>query len=528
MNTDAKNRKIKGLFCPNNFFTVLLHPFFIAVNSIIAWFFTLYKSRILLWGRWGNYNCCKPDNSLNKFFYLTQWLNIDRYGLTGVSPFVGLGNHSLAKWFQISLFSSFLFANAGLVTILLGTVLWCLGNLVWVFQIQWQWVTLVTIVQLFSCLSYYLAFYGSNYNIIGWIWLPLSLYGVLNNEPLIVCGSFFCGSFGSITMVFSGSMLVMPYCLIFNRFDLLFALIPAYLKLLLHLCPMFFSGNLRIGLANTAKLIGLTKISVKYKRSPVILSSSSMYWLLLNIFACFCLWYFQASLILPVTSLALYLMNQNLIRFMDVQSCYILNIAAFSVAALTTPWSWPVLVAFFVLVNPFPRFLFGRNENDSMVRVPLLRPFDHSKLLRELDTFLKDVPQQARIIMAYSDPGENYSLIFDGYRVLNEPILYVASLKRIHLLPDWHAIAETNYDGAPNLWGRSIEEVKTNLRDWKADYAIIYTEGGMLFDQNWFDEFEVVASFDWAKWQDAFGQDSPWVGKLPPKWWLLVEKNEFA
>jgi hypothetical protein len=462
---------------------------------------------------------------MNKFFYLTQWLNLDRFGRDGKSPYVGLGEHSLAKWFHITMFSSFLFANAGFVTILCGTVFWALSHAVWLQQISWQWVGMVMFCHLFSCTSYFLAYYGTNYNMVGWLWLPLTLFGVINNDFFYTAIGFLGGSMGSVTMVVSGTLLIAPYCVINADYWLLLALLPAFLKLFTHILPMFAAGELWVGLKNTAKLIGMNKASAKYKRPVKLLSLSSLYYILLTLSGCLILWYKGANFLMPLTAIIIYLINQSLFRFMDVQSVYVLYVSAFASSVIINPWSWELLLAFVFILNPLPRFLIGRFEKDSLVRVPVFKPFDHSILIEKLDEFLAEVPKDSRVLMAFDDPGENYSLLFDGYRILNEPILFVASKNRIHLFPDWYSVAETNYQGAPSFWGRSIESVKRNMQYWQAKYVVIYTATETEPESEWFEEFFSVATFDWGEWKTLFAEDPPWREKVPPKWWLLALKN---
>ena len=59
------------------------------------------------------------------------------------------------------------------------------------------------------------------------------------------------------------------------------------------------------------------------------------------------------------------------------------------------------------------------------------------------------------IYFAFNDPDNRYSNIFDGYRVIHELTL-VAADKRGSDFSDWYAVEETNFEGAPQCWGRSV------------------------------------------------------------------------
>ena len=96
----------------------LLTPMFCAV----AWWRSLWAARVLLAGRWERFRGFHPQNALTAFFYANQWLNLSRYGADALSPVVGLGDYPLSRWFHLSMGSSCLYAQAGAVCTLLGTL----------------------------------------------------------------------------------------------------------------------------------------------------------------------------------------------------------------------------------------------------------------------------------------------------------------------------------------------------------------------------------------------------------------------
>jgi hypothetical protein len=104
--------------------------------------------------------------------------------------------------------------------------------------------------------------------------------------------------------------------------------------------------------------------------------------------------------------------------------------------------------------------------------------------------------------------------------------LQVACAKGVHLFPDWWAVAETNYEGAPQCWGRSTEEVISNCEIWNATHAIIYQESSSNLDEKWGKEFELISDFDWSRYQYLFRGVDLWSSKQPtPKWFLLRYKK---
>jgi hypothetical protein len=187
------------------------------------------------------------------------------------------------------------------------------------------------------------------------------------------------------------------------------------------------------------------------------------------------------------------------------------------------------LAAFVIVANPMPVFLglcsFERDR--TLVRTQTRRPFDHTRLQAGLDAFLRDVPAGSRILFAFSDPKGIYEQIFDGYRTLLELPQLVAASRGVHWFPDWHAVAETNYDGAPDFWGRSVEAVVHNARAWRATHVIVYHDSGESLPQAWAQAgLPELAAFDWADWQHELEGMPLWRSGQPPCWRLLTVPAE--
>ena len=137
---------------------------------------------------------------------------------------------------------------------------------------------------------------------------------------------------------------------------------------------------------------------------------------------------------------------------------------------------------------------------------------------------MRPVLKNNRIFISYKDPKNKYKNIFDGYRVIHELPLYVAAKKKLHLFPDWYAVAQTNYKGAPNIWGRKKEDVVKNCKLWTAKYAIIYQRSQTLVDKKWLKNFKLINELDWgSKYNKLILGDYFWE-RNPPRWFLLKLK----
>ena len=69
-------------------------------------------------------------------------------------------------------------------------------------------------------------------------------------------------------------------------------------------------------------------------------------------------------------------------------------------------------------------------------------------------------------------------------------------------MPDWRAVFELNYKGAPDFWGRDIDKVLTKAREW---YVIVHeAEDGVLIADWEGAGFRVLQAF---RWDEFVGND---------------------
>jgi len=505
----------------------LFYPIILLYRVPVAWIKTLAKSSILLDGRWSRYMGFHPRNSINSFFYRTQWLNIDRYGRTGISHEVGLGNFPLSRWFHLSNFSSYMYSKAGAVTTLVGVVVWGISHITWVTFSDPMWVVIITLTLVFSSTGYAMAFSRQNYNILGWVWLPVALFASLNSIWLLAVVAWLGASLGSITTVILGLPITLVLAVETGNPEVIFAVFPALFLLALHLRPLLvnqgdhFSSSVR----NIAKLIGAHSRGVRYKRHSMSFTLTNIYFLLIYIVSVLVLYSSLEKLpLLPVTALIIFLINQRFLRVADDQSVILLFVSVMGAYVLTQePNAWAFL-ALWIAVSPLPCFLgiSSSNLRDGLTNIVCHGPFDHGPIEESCNQFLSQVPAGSRVYFSFNDPDGHYESLFDGYRATIELPLYVASKRKVHLFPDWHAVSETNYPDAPSCWGRDVNDVLDNLDRWKAKYAIIYQDAQKTLDEKWTDRFTVIAEFDWSIFDESFRKTPLCSPDIPtPKFYLL-------
>ena len=506
---------------------LFFYPILVPLHVVAAWVKSLFASRILFWGQWSRYHGFHAKNALNNLFYRTQWINLNRYGRLSKSPILGVGNYSLSNWWFLSSFASYIYANAGAVTTLLSTLFWILSHLIWLQAAEWRLVLLVVAIVFFSSTAYLMAYALQNYQILGWMWMPIAFYGVLNDQLVVAALALCVGTLMGITTLFVSTILLLTHAIHLSNFGLLLVLLPAIFVFTFNFIPILKTGGLKSSLYMIGKIIGFVHIGVKYKRKSMKLDLFTLYFLIIYFSAISLIWIDTGALPLLLTVVyILIFFNQMLIRFADVQSLLILFIGVAAAEVLSSEGGWYALAGLFFAANPITIILDGISTNDrvSFIKPYEYEPFDTEPLLSAFRDFL-DVEPGSRILFAFDDPLGEYEKIFDGYRVLLEPPLTIAAEKSIHLFPDWYAVSQTNYVNAPTFWGRSFSEVNNNVKYWSADYFIIYQDSGTDIEPQWLSSFRVIKEFDWGHWVESLhGCRICSADKPIPKWWLLSRK----
>jgi len=503
----------------------LFYPILLVIRLPAAWASSLWASRSLLNGRWSRFMGFHPYNAINSFFYRTQWINLDRYGRAGVSPTIGLGAFPLRKWFHISLPANYFYSHAGALTTLVGTWVWVFSHFVWAEAAPVWWLIAVVFCLLFSSMAYAMAFARQNYQILGWMWFPLGLFFCAKGSLVLASMAWLAASLSGLTAVVFASVVVALSALVSANPMLPLVLLPTYAYTLLSLWPVLSSGGLAGPFQEIGKLIGLVHHQVRYDRGMKRLGVFTLYFLglyavstaLLSVAHRQWAW-------MPLLGMVLFLVNQRFVRIADEQSLLVLNCSLIASSALAGPPSVLAYLAVFLAFNPLAALLsvqrLGKTGGDGSIHV--FEPFDHGVIEAATQEFLAPVHPGEQVYFAFEDPAGQYFRIFDGYRALYELPLYLASLKGFRIFPDWYAVMETNYHGAPQCWGRTYKEVLDNCVRWKANFAVIYQESGTSLDPVWLQGFDCVTRLDWETYLPQFRGFEIWSSSAPvPQWFLL-------
>jgi hypothetical protein len=259
--------------------------------------------------------------------------------------------------------------------------------------------------------------------------------------------AWFAVGLSGITPVFFA--IPMVCALAFMSLDpwLLLVLLPALAHAASRFLPLLMAGGISQSLINIAKVIGLTKRKVRYDRGMQRLSLTTLYFTGLYLFSAALMSIsLGAVAALPLLGTILFLINQRFLRVADEQSLIVVTIALFAFTAIQAEPNWLTILSLWLAANPMGALLsiqrIRKDGGDGKILVNA--PFDHTELEDGIESFIGTVESGQKIYFAFEDPKSQYSNIFDGYRVIHELPLQVASKKEIHLFPDWWAVAETN------------------------------------------------------------------------------------
>ena len=496
----------------------------------VAWIKSIWEARILLKGQWHKYMGFHPLNAINSLFYRTQWINLKRFGRNGSSPLIGLGDFPLRKWFHLSYLGSFFYANAAPIITLFGSLIWALSHLVWMTQINTFSSIFFSLTLLFSSTCYAMAFARQNYQILGWMFFPLGLFFLNVADLFGTTIVFFLMTIGGgVTQIFFAAPIVVYFTFYHSDPLILATLLPAGILILFRVLPLFADKSIVSSFSETAKLIGITSNKVRYSREMKKISNVSIYFLCLYLVGTL-VFYLVAWEIphLAVLGIFAFYLNERFFRVADEQSMILLFLTLFAFHAVQQDSNMSIVLLLWLVASPLP-FLLGIQEplsKNKFCKIPIYGPFDHSKLESAMSKFFSPVCQGASVYFAFSNPKDSYRNCFDGYRVIIEVALYVASKSCFHLFPDWYAVSQTNYHGAPNCWGRSSHDVSGNIIKWNAYYTVIYQNTETELEKKWFKNYELLSSFDWGDHISSLRGCKMWAeGLATPKWFLLKPKS---
>lgn len=505
------------------FLRLLAYPFTALMVTPVRLIQSLWASRHLANGDWKGAVAFTARNSIENLFYLTAAENIERFGRRGRSPYVGLGDYPLSNWFHYCIPSLFAYSHLTPIIPIIGMFAWLGSYVVWTLYTPVLWVVLVMLLAASSTSFYANLFVHQNYNVLGWMCFPIGLYALVSGKWLMASVTWLACAFLSVTVVAIAVIFAIAAAVATVSFWPLLAAAPAALKLARHL----FIGGGRSAVTPILKSIGFTRKATRYQLQrwgsslPFGLSFEGLYFAAIYIqFLVVALLITQSIDVLFLAALLIGVSNALVARFADSQSIVMMIASVATMIVIRNP-NWLLLASYWILISPIPLLVHFPYRERVFDVVPRYQPFSVQRLVAGMEGFLAPVGHDERVLMAFDDPGRDYDKVFDGYRVLLELPLWVACRKRFHFMPDWWAVFQLNYEGAPDFWGRDPAAVAKNVKYWGAQYSVIYQPAGSDLDPSWAEAgFQSSGRFSWRDYQEDL-RDEKFYLVPTPDWWLL-------
>jgi hypothetical protein len=497
-----------------------VYPLSLLLTTPIRLIQTLLSCLILADGKWGNYPHCQCTMALNATVYWVFAHNFYRFGRKGKSTCLGLGEFPMSFLAHNTLLSLYAYWACGVVVIITGMFGWWLSHFIWLCSTNKLLFSSIVVLTVISTTFYANIFVFQNYNALGWIFFPIGIYGLLNENWTISLLAWLGASFASTTVVFLAGITSLILSIHTNEFAPILTLVPSILKLSTHFWPNLLEKNIIQTITSTAKSLGLLRPKSKYNMKLTFSIDHLYYIILYSQFILTILLGTNQFPLLTFTGLVTFLVNSRFFRFADPQSIHMFMMSLSIVEALKSNTLW-ILPSYWLLISPLPLLLRMPAERTVYDVVPRLRPFSVETLFNRLSEFIKPVNSGSRVLMLFNDPKNEFGRLFDGYRILVSPLQYIASLNNILIMPDYWAINEMDYQGAKGFWGRDPKSGIENLRLWNADFLITYTLNGSSPDPEWNKNgFSIIGCFNWENQSDQLHGIRPYSGPAPA-WWLL-------
>jgi hypothetical protein len=498
-----------------------IYPLTTLITTPFRLFQTLWACRVLANGEISKFNNFTPCAGLTNLWYWTMALNFYRHGRSGKYSNIGIDDLPISKHFSYSLPSLYAYWGSSNLTVLIGMFGWWASHIIWVTSDNYYQVFLVMVLLLISTTFYSNTFSNQHYNALGWMFCPMGVYGLYTDQWGLSGLAWLLSSFGSFTVVFLGGVLSLFTGLFEWSFAPAIAFLPAAIKMLTHFWPNFSQDNFKKTLLDIAKLLGLYHSKVKYKwGNKLWLSLGKSYYAIIYIQFCIAasIGGFETDLLW--VGLVIFYLNSSRFRFADDQSLQMLILSLATAVIIQSNALW-LLPFYWILASPVP-FLAEFPFQRVLDIVPPLKPFQIKPFFEKMEQFLKPVKSQQNIIMAFENPKGDIGNIFLGSKPHLELLRYVATQRKITVIPSWEAIINLNYEGAPEFWGREVNEVLANVVHWKIDYVLIYQVENTFLESKWIDAgFQPVTELDWKSFKVLKNE----ADFLQPKWWLMKKSS---
>jgi hypothetical protein len=462
------------------------------------------------------------------YFYKNENYLLQKHGRNAEVNYFGDGNFNTSQLFFLPVQCLNLFCKAPTVFVFLTVFIGLFSCLIWTHPETIVISFLAMFVGLFS-INTASQFKYQHYNMLGWMFVPLLFYFLMNHLWVPASITMLLISYGCPTGVFVFDFVLLILSVVsFSYMPLLIA-VPANIKSLSHL--NFHNWHkTKIFIKEVLKVMGAQKKEVKYKRkdNKIRLRLGLVLDLFLFLQFGFLLYLLSSPFfIIWLVLIFTYGVNTYIFRFADIETPWILFLFTGVCAVINLNNYWLLLSLFFML-NPFldhyqvyykikKRFFYVLQK----IKPLHTKPFDDA-----VEEFFRKIGENKRILTAFNDPHDSYEALFEDnfYRAMLEMFININLPKHNLVIPGYAAIARNNYPGAKEFWGREVSDVIKNAKIWNLDYIIVYQEKeeNYMLDEKWGKNgFKMISYLNWFQFKDRLiGLDNFTINHMA-HWWLL-------
>jgi hypothetical protein len=456
-------------------FYIFLYPIFLPLLMLKDTSFSIFNIiKSLLKYDWRYLSGNDQANAYNNLFYYVQDFNIQKFGRYGKSNFISNTDFSFKKWFHVTPFSLRLQSSFGTTFIMFFAM--CFWLLSWIILYQDNsslWLILGVVF--FSTLFFAVFIEIQNYNILGWMLFPIFLTYLVSGDYLTLSLVLFLIALSSFTAFIIAGILVTASSIYTLDYYILFTLIPAGIKWIIPIIYSLKSGalmNIFAGIGGHDK--------VKYSRKKDKSFSVQKVYALGLVIQFLCVYLLENSFsiftLLLIIVICLFVINEFIMRFADNQSFYILYLSVSVISLLTIDTINNILFLSYVL-SIYPIYGLIRNvkpRGDSFIAPSARNPYNIKNTIIGLEKLFEAIPKNSKLIMAYKNPKGQYSNIFNGYRIFNEPIHFAATINNISYFPTWYTVFENNKeDSKEDFWINDCQSAINYMHKNCIDYLLV-------------------------------------------------------
>ncbi len=503
------------------FFELLFYPFIMFFSGVYRFSETMFSLNRLIQQKKES-SCFSIRSGLAYLYYDSLAMNLEYFKRNGTSLLMGFGNYPMSRLFSYSKLGMTLNKDGKPIVVPLCMLAWLLSHLLWAQTFPLASVLLLMGLLLVSSTFFQQTFTAQNYNVLGWVFFPLGMVGLLTGNLLLTGIGWLGAGLFSVTTLATATFFTMVCCIWKHDLSLLLLLIPGFLILFIQFLLSLDRKNLRENIRNVLQRIGASEKKNAYKRTSSKGLQTGIFYFLIFLLAALTCFYFQSGS-LPwqgLAALLVVLINTFLFRFADPQSIQMMLMTVGFSLTLENP-SLLQGILYWLLIAP-PAFIFyGTQKMKDFVIMPERKLKSIAPIMQGMEAFLSPVNSGEKVLFAFDNPKGIYENLFDDYRWLLEVPAYIATKRKFLFLPTWWTVFEAMAQKSPEFWGRSVEDVQRHSADLKMDYVIIYQEENEELESKWAaNGFQLLRKFSWKEHTDLLDQEKVLL-KEPPVWFLL-------